>query len=215
MAQASQISSTPLEKTSVENIPTTSNGTEEQVDSSVKIDINAIWNESIEASKSPSPAVGRVNGEAAEDKFSEWLKQELQQAEQDEKRNENETSEAKVLTVLAASESKLKPPAPARRRKKTGQEEETEEAGGAVRPNRRSRVEDSNSEEPMALAPKSPVAVARRSRRSPLPPSPAPSTSKADIANLVEQSSELDDQEARVELMMIIQAFILEKRGKL
>ena len=210
MAQASQISSAPLEKTSVENIPTTSNGTEEQVDSSVKIDINAIWNESIEASKSPSPAVARVNGE---DKFSEWLKQELQQAEQDEKKNE--TSEAKVLAVLAASESKLKPPAPARRRKKTGQEEETEEAGGAVRPNRRSRVEDSNPEEPVALAPKSPVAVARKSRRSPLPPSPAPSTSKADIASFIEQSSELDDQEARVELMMIIQAFILEKRGKL
>ena len=211
MAQASQISSTPMEKSGVENIPTTSNGTEEQVDSSVKIDINAIWNESIEASKSPSPAVARVNGE---DKFSEWLKQELQQAEeQDEKKKE--TSEAKVLAVLAASESKLKPPAPARRRKKTGQEEETEEAAGAVRPNRRSRVEDSNPEEPLALAPKSPVAVARKSRRSPLPPSPAPSTSKADIASFIEQSSELDDQESRVELMMIIQAFILEKRGKL
>merc|ERR1712088_768254 len=189
---------TPVE----DNISDKLNGREQQ--DSVKIDINAIWNESIEASKSPSPAVGRVNGEAAEDKFSEWLKQELQQAEQDEQRKENETSE-----------SKLKPPAPARRRKKTGQEEETEEAGGAVRPNRRSRVEDSNPEEPVALAPKSPVAVARKSRRSPLPPSPAPSTSKADIASFIEQSSELDDQEARVELMMIIQAFILEKRGKL
>ena len=118
------------------------------------------------------------------------------------------------MALLAASESKqLKPPAPARRRKKTGQEEETEEAG-AVRPNRRSRV---GSEEPVALAvaPKSPVAVARKSRRSPLPPSPSPSTSKADIASLIEQSSELEEQEARVELMMIIQAFILEKRGKL
>ena len=117
------------------------------------------------------------------------------------------------MALLAASESKqLKPPAPARRRKKTGQEEETEEAG-AVRPNRRSRV---GSEEPVALAaPKSPVAVARKSRRSPLPPSPGPITSKADIASLIEQSSELEEQEARVELMMIIQAFILEKRGKL
>merc|ERR1712172_169441 len=140
LAQAPQISSTP-----VENITTTSNGTEQQQEDSVKIDINAIWNESIEASKSPSPAVAssspavaRVNGE---DKFSEWLKQELQQAEQaDDKRKESETSEAKVMALLAASESKqLKPPAPARRRKKTGQEEETEEAG-AVRPNRRSRV---------------------------------------------------------------------------
>merc|ERR1711974_279256 len=209
LVQPPQISSTPVEKSSVENIPIpSSNGTEGPADSDVKIDINAIWNESIEASKSPSPAVARVNGE---DKFSEWL----QQAEQDEKRKENGTSEAKVLAVLAASVSKLKPPAPARRRKKTGQEEETEEAGGAVRPNRRSRVEDSNLEEPLALAPKSPVATARKSRRSPLPPSPAPCTSKADIASLIEQSSELEDQEARVELMMIIQAFILEKRGKL
>ena len=95
----------------MENIPATSNGTEQQQGDSVKIDINAIWNESIEASKSPSPAVPRVNGEvarmnggeAAEDKFSEWLKQELQQAEQEgDKRKEKETSEAKVMALLAA-----------------------------------------------------------------------------------------------------------------
>jgi hypothetical protein len=64
-------------------------------------------------------------------------------------------------------------------------------------------------------SPKSPVPqAARRTRRS-LPPSPAPVASRADIAELVEQSGELEDPEARAELMMIIQAFILEKRGKL
>jgi len=192
----------PPKPPSGENKP--SNGLENV--ESVKIDINAIWNESIEASKSPSPAGARLNGEGTEDKFSEWLKQELAQADQEEKRNDKKVLETKVPT-----ESTLKPPAPARRRRKPGQEEENDEA--VVRPNRKSRVDDSNTEEP----PKSPVAATRKTRRSPLPPPPSAcsSPSKVDLANLIEQSSELEEEEARAELMMIIQAFFLEKRGKL
>ena len=98
----------------------------------------------------------------------------------------------------------------------SGSEEENDEA--VVRPNRKSRVDDSNTEEP----PKSPVAAARKTRRSPLPAptlaaslAASSSPSKVDLANLIEQSSELEEEDARAELMMIIQAFFLEKRGKL
>ena len=138
-------------------------------------------------------------------------KQELAQGAQEEMRIDN-----KVLETKVPSESTLKPPAPARRRRKPGQEEENDEA--VVRPNRKSRVDDSNTEEP----PKSPVAAARKTRRSPLPAptlaaslAASSSPSKVDLANLIEQSSELEEEEARAELMMIIQAFFLEKRGKL
>ena len=142
-----------------------------------QVDVNAIWNDSISRSSTKSPeqtmeAVlsqadsSQANGEdVTSDKFSEWLKQELQQ-----------------------SEDTLKPPAPARRRR--GKEE----------------TEDSVTR---------PVAAARRSKRSPLPPSPAPAASKAELSAVILESGELEDPEHRAELLMIIQAFIMEKRGKL
>ena len=173
------------------------------------IDISAIWNASITKASGnggvPELAVTKTVEEApkveeeATDKFSEWLKQELHQA--------------------GGTPGEVRPPPPVRRKSKEQKKKEEDVEDGssvaAVRPNRRSRVEEMTTE---LVAPdepaKSPV-PARRMRKSPLPPSPAPIASKGDISNLIDQSSELDDPETRAELMMIIQAFILEKRGKL
>ena len=173
------------------------------------IDISAIWNDSITKASCnggvPELAVTKTAEEAptveeeATDKFSEWLKQELQQA--------------------GGTPGEVRPPAPVRRKSKEQKKKEEDIEDGAsvaaVRPNRRSRVEETTAELVTAEEPaRSPVA-APRMRKSPLPPSPAPTASKADISNLIDQSSELEDPETRAELMMIIQAFILEKRGKL